>query len=157
MQKLLVIPIVLALFACKNSGTPEAADAPVTTPKTETQAEQQEVVSPATSNPSDLEKAWVFESVYGYRGGQLLTDTTGMAMFNNAMKGQEMSFTAGKFTKKSKEAQSTGSYTLSADSKVLTMVDAQGSKDFNVIELTATHLKLQSAQLPTVAVGYKAK
>ncbi|MBL7942700.1 MAG: hypothetical protein JNM00_08030 [Flavobacteriales bacterium] len=157
MYKLLVIPLALAFFACKNSNTPESAEPAVTETKSETPAEKNETVSASATSPSELEKAWVFESVYGYRGGQLVTDTTGMAMFNNAMKGQEMSFTGGKFTKKGKDAQTVGTYTLSADGKVLTMVDAQGSKDFNVLELTATHLKLQSSQLPTVAVGYKAK
>lgn len=104
-----------------------------------------------------LDRTWVFESVFGYRDGQVLADTSGLAMFNNSMAGQEMTFKDGKLLKKSPGATASGTYAVSEDAKVLTTTDASGTKIFNIVELSSTHLKLHSPQLKTIVVGYTAK
>lgn len=113
--------------------------------------------SPSAASAGLLDRTWVFESVFGYRDGQVLADTVGLAMFNNSMAGQEMTFKDGNFFKKSSGATASGTFTVSEDNKVLTTIDASGTKIFNIVELTSTHLKLHSPQLRSIVVGYTAK
>lgn len=114
--------------------------------------------SPLIPNTSgNIERAWIFEVVRGYRNGQILADTTGLHLFNNAMKGNELRFSNGKFSKKSGETNTGGEYNLSKDKSMLTMIENGQFKKFKVMELSNERLIIQSVELATLVVVYSPK
>ncbi|MDZ4822703.1 MAG: hypothetical protein SH856_04530 [Flavobacteriales bacterium] len=157
MKTTFCIALLGFMLACGESATqPSTDNAPpesATNPVIETTGGD----LPIQNTTGTIEKTWIFSSVQGYQNGVVNSDTTGMHLFNNAMKGIELAFANGTFTKKSGSTNSTGTYSISGDNRTLELVESGTKKEFAVIELTEKFLKLQSPQLPTVVVAYKAK